>query len=645
MTLSKRCERRSNTVKANTAKGLRWAALGLLAGLSLLATSALAQAPEQVTAPNQEVPGPPTGAGVILGQARVEGSSAPVGDLPIVLYALRPDGSPGLTNTRSDADGLFTFEGISSSPDVVYLVGAEYLGIPFAQRAVFEPGNEQLIVNLALKKSIEDASTLTIPEITYKLDWVGGQLFVQVAHRIENPLEDVIYITPERRGDVPPIHAATLPPGIAEYIDGENGNRSDLIREGDHLSFWGPVYPGSQELRYGYLMAGPDSGDESAAQELEVVDELPRGAGGLRVLLAADSAPPRGSGLGEAAERVAIEGEEYASYLGEAVAPGGSVRLVLPVPESSNDLGALALSRADFWIDHDDTAIRVSAEVHVEVSAPTRLMAPPGESLLDIELPPDAEFLGLGGSTRLLGVEANGRGGLSILGPLPPGLSVIAYRYRVPVDGSARLDIRFERALDLLNVLVADNGVVIESERLHRKRPFKQGTRFYLHREAYQIGANEDVVVVLDPLHRKDVSATESQVGAFALAALAALFLVTPLRTDRGAATSTGTSGLTLEREILYESIHDLDHDFETGKIDKNDYDVLRDELRGDAIALMRKERSGAPGIAPPAPGADEARAESASGLRCPTCGVGVEAGWSFCAGCGSGLGTGQNSG
>ena len=620
------------------------ALLTLVAGLGVASPAAWAQAPSQVTSPNADVPKPPAGTGVILGQARVGEETAPIADLAVALYALRADGAPGLTSTQTNESGLFSFEGISTDPSVVYLIGAEYLGIPFAQRAVFEPGSNELIVNLALRRSIEDGTGLTIPEVTYKFDWLGGQLFVQVSHRIENPLDEVIYVTPERRDQSPALHAASLPEGISEYVDGDKGQRQNLLREGNQLSFWGPIYPGPQEVRYGFLLPGPGASDGPGSDEIDIVDVLPRGTDALRVLLPAGAPPPQGDGLGEALENVSIDGEEYASYSGAGLNPGDSVRLRLSVPESSDDLGALSLPRADFWVDHDDTEIRVTAEIHVDVSAPTRLLAAPGENLLELELPTGADFLGLSGSTRLLGVTPNGRGGLAVKGPLAPGLSVIAYRYRVPVTNKARLDLQFEKPVDLLNVLIADNGVVIENDRLHRKRPFKQGTRFYLHREAYQVEAGDVIEVGLTPLKRGAVSTGGARAVALALAGLAALFLALPLRTRRTPPAAELVSELTLKREILYESIRDLDHDFETGKVDEADFKLLREELRGDAIALMRQEKleetAPAQPSAPEAPIASVQAEPDDSFQRCPGCGVAVVTGWSFCAACGHGLGT-----
>ncbi len=627
-------------------RALRGSRAGIILLLLLIPGLVWAQAPPQVTGPQREVPKPPAGSGVIRGQAQVGENPAPLADLPVALYALRPDGAPGLMGTRTDAEGRFVFEGISSAGDITYLVGTEYLGVPFAQRAVFAPGQNELIVQLTLQESVESGEALEIPQVTYKFDWVGGQLFVQVSHRVVNPMDEVIYVNEDRRDAKTPIFSAALPEDITEYIDGQGGKRSDLVREGDRIAFWGPIYPGPQDIRYGYLLNGPDASGESPDDKFEVVDALPSGAGQLRVLVAAGTDAPQGNGLADPPERIAIDEVEYASYVGDAVAPGGPVRLTLPVPASSSDLSELEISRADFWIDHDDTAIRVSAEMHVSVAGTTRLLAPVGGQLLNFDLPPNAEFLGLSGSTRLLGVEANGQGGLAVRGPLAPGPSVIGYRYRIPVEDSAQFDLRFERGTALLNVLVADTGVIIESARLHRKRPFKQGTRFYLHREAYQIADGETVSIKLTPLQRGAGTTAGGRAAALALAGLAAFFMVSPLRGRTGPGPAVASSELALEREILYESIHDLDHDFETGKIDDADFRVLREELRGDAIALMREERLAASKDRGGAAGPRIAAVPGPESVAtCPGCGIAIQGSWSFCAGCGSGLEAGQEPG
>jgi hypothetical protein len=55
----------------------------------------------------------------------------------------------------------------------------------------------------------------------------------------------------------------------------------------------------------------------------------------------------------------------------------------------------------------------------------------------------------------------------------------------------------------------------------------------------------------------------------------------------------------------------------------------MREELRSDAIELMREEKQ-----APPS----EASAERAIGRACPSCGAAARVAWKFCADCGSHL-------
>ncbi|MGQ4807091.1 hypothetical protein NKDENANG_00433 [Candidatus Entotheonellaceae bacterium PAL068K] len=46
---------------------------------------------------------------------------------------------------------------------------------------------------------------------------------------------------------------------------------------------------------------------------------------------------------------------------------------------------------------------------------------------------------------------------------------------------------------------------------------------------------------------------------------------------------------LTLQKETVYTAIHDLDFDFRTGKVDDQDYTVLRRHLEDEAIQLLRR--------------------------------------------------------
>jgi hypothetical protein len=140
-------------------------------------------------------------------------------------------------------------------------------------------------------------------------------------------------------------------------------------------------------------------------------------------------------------------------------------------------------------------------------------------------------------------------------------------------------------------------------------------------------------------------------------AAAAALYLIGPLRgaRRREGGDEHGLHALREEREAVYTAIADLEHDFETGKLDPADYAAMREEFRQQAIALMRAERARseattsdasppsqpAEAAAPQAQGPAPAVAEAtppATGAFCPGCGGRVDPGWRFCSHCGGAL-------
>ena len=70
--------------------------------------------------------------------------------------------------------------------------------------------------------------------------------------------------------------------------------------------------------------------------------------------------------------------------------------------------------------------------------------------------------------------------------------------------------------------------------------------------------------------------------------------MISPLRRSqrRKAGIDPELARLREEREGVYTDIADLDHDFETGKLDESDYTTMREALRAQAIELLRAERA-----------------------------------------------------
>ena len=147
----------------------------------------------------------------------------------------------------------------------------------------------------------------------------------------------------------------------------------------------------------------------------------------------------------------------------------------------------------------------------------------------------------------------------------------------------------------------------------------------------------------------------------FVAIAGAAAVLMAPLRQGAARATVTGENALTrlrAEREAAYAAIADVEHDFETGKLDGANYTAMRDALRTRAIELLGAERAeanapaagiaaaktGATVLATPASTSTTTAAPgtptvAASGARfCPSCGTARDPAWRFCASCGAAL-------
>jgi len=200
-------------------------------------------------------------------------------------------------------------------------------------------------------------------------------------------------------------------------------------------------------------------------------------------------------------------------------------------------------------------------------------------------------------------------------------------------------------------VFVADTGrLAPRSERLHRRRPLRTSDLTYLHFEAFEVAAGEEVALEIGQLPPSARGSGTLALGlALAAAAGAAWLLISPLRlrsTEGAGAPEAELSLARREREALYEAIRDLDHDFETGKVAAEDHARLGDELRGRAAVLLGQERSRAPATgasSPVPPGAQRAHARSdlASGERrneCGVCQAPADPSHRFCAQCGAAL-------
>lgn len=243
-------------------------------------------------------------------------------------------------------------------------------------------------------------------------------------------------------------------------------------------------------------------------------------------------------------------------------------------------------------------------------------------------------------------------GGIEVYGPLGPGTHDLAFRYRLPaVGGSATLDLQFPMNVPTLLLRTADTGLRIENERLHRLRPEQMGTRMWMLREAFHVEPDEVLHVRFEALPQSGPSMLGGLFFVFVASAFVLMFVVSPLRRSpekEEEAPEEDRSGLAHERDLLYVTIRDLEHDYETGKVSAEDYEQSRAQLREQAVALMREETLTAPAPAVAATraatavSAPEAASAPAAGTPtggfCPSCSGVVDPAWRFCSHCGGTL-------
>jgi hypothetical protein len=606
----------------------------LLASLSLLvALVAASHAFAQAAADGVDGPGDiqdiPPGNASILGQLVHPGGNAKTLGATIVLYSLAADGSPGARTTEADASGEFAFLDLSNASGITYLVGASYKSIPYGKRVVFEPGQSELAVTIDVEDPVEDSSQISVGDSSLRLEWIGASLGVEEVHQLANPGSHVVFVSPENREGKRPAFRTTLPKGYSRLDTTLSGIAEGFEVNGDELIFWGPIYAGGLELRFRYLLPI----DQTPTADMSLRWQLDSGSEQASLLF-----PPEGptlslDGRSRSADITLGERLFHTIDLGRAN-PGQSFDVAISLPEMSNDRSAIKIPRADFWLDADDTFMQVSVEINLVVAQGAHLTGSAEAPLLTLVMPTAAEFLGYSQESQNIGLMPLHDGNLAVIGPLSPGNSNVAFRYRLPVrNGKPEIDLHFPAAVDVINVLIADTGVAIETDRLHRRRPFRQGSRVYLHREAFAIEEGEVINIGLSLIDRASAGRNTYIFATSMLAALGAWFIVSPLVGGRRAsAREFEQARIRSERELVYQAIRDLEHDFETAKIEDGEFQTMRGELVARGVTLLAQERDAKAGKPEPA----VPNTSAAQDAFCTGCGSKLDAAWKFCASCGA---------
>jgi hypothetical protein len=605
--------RTTDGLVAGLKTGIRVALLGLTLAMTATAQHAgdLGQAPP-----------PPPGPGVLEVQLVAAEPGAERTDLAIALYALTPDGRPGLANERTDTDGRALFRGLSNDPGIVYLVGARYAGIAFGERVTFAEGETRARVEIPVSRPTEEVSGVTVAEIRARLDWMGDRMVVTETLLVHSAGERVIQLPADGQG--PAILERPLPAEARDWDAGPGSLGDDLSLEGDRVRFYGPLYPGEQRVEYRFSLPVPR---ESRALRFPIT--LRESAGQVTVLAGTPGLEIDAPGFTAAGEWSEEGSAPLPAWTAGRLRAGRPLEVAMTLPESRLDPTALEIPRADVWVDSDDTRLDANVELTLRVTPGPPLTGTPSAPLMHVRLPTGASLQGVAPELESMGLVATTEG-FDVIGPIGPGDHAFAYTFRLPGQPEGvTLDLRFPREVQTLNVLIADNGLALDSRRLHRRRPFRNRTRNYLHREAYNVAMEEVVDLRIEPLRAAGLPASASMALTLAAAAVAAFYLIAPLREvrRREGGDAHAVHALRDEREAIYTAIADLEHDFETGKLEASDYASMRDRFRREAIELMRAERSQAP-AAPAVP----------SGAFCPGCGQKVDPRWRFCSHCGGGL-------
>jgi hypothetical protein len=231
-----------------------------------------------------------------------------------------------------------------------------------------------------------------------------------------------------------------------------------------------------------------------------------------------------------------------------------------------------------------------------------------------------------------MGLGRDASGAIAIRGPMPTGKIEVALRYRLRSNGGKPTFVH-SMPLDvpLVSVLIADTGLIVETDQLHRRRPMRTSDRNYLHLEGFEFSAGELLELKLRPIETRAPLPKFAATGLAAVsAALLIGFLIAPLRrpTAETPALNRAASGAAEERDAVLESIRSLDEDFEMGKLTETDHREMRLALRAEAVNLLRLEREAV----------SERRAEATDPRLCSGCGADVASGSRFCSQCGTSL-------
>jgi mono/diheme cytochrome c family protein len=197
-----------------------------------------------------------TGNGVISGTVTNGTSGSPVADLNIEMAIFDDTSLLGQRATKTDASGLYRFEGLPTDPNLLFAASAEYpSGVQNSSEvAGFQAGQSEVNLPLAVYETTTDGSGVRTDRVHYIVEFQDG--LAQIAEVVVFSLDgNRSYI-----GDGAGVLHFNLPPGAQDLSisDGELGGRYVQVEGGfvDNL----PLPPGQATRQVLYRYSLPYSG-------------------------------------------------------------------------------------------------------------------------------------------------------------------------------------------------------------------------------------------------------------------------------------------------------------------------------------------------------------------------------------------------
>lgn len=277
------------------------AALASTPTVAAWAAAAPVRAARATAARPEALPAP----GTIAGRVSNATTGRPVSAASVQLIAIAAGGPEPLGETRTDAQGRFTFRGL---PDGRYLVQAAHQGVSYAAHAVLSGGAPADIVVRVYE--VASRLPLRVGLLGLAVDVREGYVRVSEVVHIQNPTQQTFL------GEV----ILTLPAG-ARYVTFHEGLHTPRL-EGTRITDRLIVRPGGHQVAYAYTVAGGgevvlDRGVNWPVERLELFVTAPAEARSPRL---------------QPGAAVTSEGRTFTRASGRAIPPGDLTLRVVGVP-------------------------------------------------------------------------------------------------------------------------------------------------------------------------------------------------------------------------------------------------------------------------------------------------------------------------